>query len=1397
MKKYILQFCLLLTLLCPVALRANGYVIINQVMYDTPLSEVQNAANPGNGEFIELYNAGTKPVNLNGWTLLSLSGKGETLTFPNNTTIQSGGYLLLARRNGKSNTFAIDGFYTISSTNVSILYQNQIALANEKETLVLLNANKDTVDYIYYDGDANKKNNPGRLHAENATDLECANGDACVSLHRTWVEFDGEGHAIPAISKWETNKVSFGSSLVQESSYYEDYLLTTNDEGMGQTLPTGENYVITITPLNPTSRIDIENGRPHLSSAVRTRTSIQYMDGLGRAEETIALGITPDGKDLVSVAEYYGKKQVSRQWLPIEMQTEGQRIDLAAVKEHAIADYGDASPYAETRYDKAAHKVEQTRPGKDYQKRPKKEEHGFNAVNEVRNFIVSDMDGSLRLDGYYAVATLHKTTVTDEDGHSVVTYTDKQGRKIMDLHGTSEVYYVYDNLGRLRYMLPNISGKIISGDSYRWDNEILKAAAYCYNYDKRGNMICKRLPGCEPQYMVYDIMGQLVLKQDGNQRKSNKWTLCSYDDMGRNVYLAEVVLSQQLLESLVSMFANEKQVGEKAMTLLGLNSKSMLIENFYDTYDNVIEGDLAFKQEAGYEKKSDNTIGLLTGTRVYNLSEKGYTTTVNYYDTKGRVIQSRSRRSADGRPTVSNTLYNFDGSVAQTLTVQGSGKDQVTEQYRYTYDHAGRAQRVYYKLNNQKKETTLSEFSYDKLGHLAQNLLCNQQDKVDYTYDMRGMLTSINNKNFSERLYYADNLPTIQGAQPTACYNGNIAASIVSQYNSQPRASSYSYDSQNRLLNMQGGPIKESFTYDNTGNILSIRRENFGRVMDDLRFGYDNDGNKLLAVQDLGNNVDRPNCIEYHNMSFGQPKMYYDANGNLVADRDRDIRKIDYNVLNLPTSVEFSNGEKIVNYYNAAGQKYKSITYSIPQTVSHPSPNVVSHLYAVDSMDYHEVAYYGNVEVHKKRVGNGITTYTTIHNSIGYVNVGYPYFGHLCYYIKDHLGNNCVVVNSATGKVEQNTAYYATGVPTQTEPSAFAQNDSRGVQPYLYNGKEFVETPSNEYNVYDYGFRGYYATIGRFTSMDPLCEQTPWQSPYAYAGNNFVNCIDYMGLMKVGPTTFTHAGGSFGPEITDIFGGGLVGGITITDEDFWEAWLQREGIDLFSYHDSFGGGGGGGGFGITTMSGLGTGILGGGPQVLNYIVIDSHGNLLGGENNDDNLIYLDESGKWKPGDGVDGLEPVGNMMGSYSDYMFWIGIGHRAPGLYWGQYSVTVSVGIGIQYGFATPYGSMKGNFLSLEVFSYTHYLEKGKNDVSDWFAKNGEARINALELGIGQFGCGYSTKFELTGEMRAVPGTHTSFIKFGPFSIDAQGYFSYSYSIAYYGSLTVTISGNAYYGGY
>ena len=93
--------------------------------------------------------------------------------------------------------------------------------------------------------------------------------------------------------------------------------------------------------------------------------------------------------------------------------------------------------------------------------------------------------------------------------------------------------------------------------------------------------------------------------------------------------------------------------------------------------------------------------------------------------------------------------------------------------------------------------------------------------------------------------------------------------------------------------------------------------------------------------------------------------------------------------------------------------------------------------------------------------------------------------------IKDLLGNiRETYVHPEAGYKEciQRMQYYPSGLPWE-----YVYNSS--AQPWKYNGKEFVEM--HGYDVYEYGARGYYATIGRFTSIDPLCEQTPWQSPYA------------------------------------------------------------------------------------------------------------------------------------------------------------------------------------------------------------------------------------------------------------------------------------------------------------
>lgn len=103
---------------------------------------------------------------------------------------------------------------------------------------------------------------------------------------------------------------------------------------------------------------------------------------------------------------------------------------------------------------------------------------------------------------------------------------------------------------------------------------------------------------------------------------------------------------------------------------------------------------------------------------------------------------------------------------------------------------------------------------------------------------------------------------------------------------------------------------------------------------------------------------------------------------------------------------------------------------------------------------------------------------------------------------KNHIGNICAVVNSMQDTAVQSTLYYASGVP-------LARSFGRDVQPYLYNGKEFIE--AHGLNEYDSKARMYYAPIMRTTTMDPLCEKYYNLSPYAWCGNNLVNVVDVNG----------------------------------------------------------------------------------------------------------------------------------------------------------------------------------------------------------------------------------------------------------------------------------------------
>jgi len=59
---------------------------------------------------------------------------------------------------------------------------------------------------------------------------------------------------------------------------------------------------------------------------------------------------------------------------------------------------------------------------------------------------------------------------------------------------------------------------------------------------------------------------------------------------------------------------------------------------------------------------------------------------------------------------------------------------------------------------------------------------------------------------------------------------------------------------------------------------------------------------------------------------------------------------------------------------------------------------------------------------------------------------------------------------------------------------------------WKYQGKEHEEELG--LNTYDFGARNYMPDLGRWTTVDPLAEDTPSWSPYVYVHNNPINMID-------------------------------------------------------------------------------------------------------------------------------------------------------------------------------------------------------------------------------------------------------------------------------------------------
>lgn len=361
---------------------------------------------------------------------------------------------------------------------------------------------------------------------------------------------------------------------------------------------------------------------------------------------------------------------------------------------------------------------------------------------------------------------------------------------------------------------------------------------------------------------------------------------------------------------------------------------------------------------------------------------------------------------------------------------------------------------------------------------------------------------------FAMEFHYQDeNQPLDAPSQ----YNGNIAWTKWQVKGRPANYYGYRYDEIDRLkkatfaedILQQGMVVSNKYTvdspeqyikYDKRGNIQLLRRNGgigscelngsggFGwGMVDQLDYRY-NAANQLDTLLDAN---DQDGGIRYQ-----QSSMEYDDNGNLIKDTGKEISMIEYNHLNLPKKVTFTQGtvEGTIEWsYDAKG--VKQVKKVNGTTVKEYLPSGVEY-----DGDKIEAIYHAE--------GRIIPMYNpeipTLIDSFRYEWV-----------IRDHLGNGRVYfgdldedakvdVGGAESEIMQEEHYYPFGLNHQGPfyPTRPVQNN------YQYNNKELNEEFG--LNWLDYGARFYSPALGRFPGVDPLADHprlNSW-SPYTYTFDN-------------------------------------------------------------------------------------------------------------------------------------------------------------------------------------------------------------------------------------------------------------------------------------------------------
>jgi RHS repeat-associated protein len=444
--------------------------------------------------------------------------------------------------------------------------------------------------------------------------------------------------------------------------------------------------------------------------------------------------------------------------------------------------------------------------------------------------------------------------------------------------------------------------------------------------------------------------------------------------------------------------------------------------------------------------------------------------------------------------------YDAGGRITKRALVRAGSP---VAEYTATYDAAGRGETftapggVTLTRTHDGPFRVREEWSGPVAGHVAltpdaalrpASERVNDAHEVAFAHDPDGFLTAAGDLTIARDAVTGLPTGTSLGVVSDAWEHDGFGAvrAYSARANGDARyAATFTRDDLGRITETvettASGERRLAYTYDTADRLTEVRHD--GALVE--QYAYDANGNRTSAT--LGTSSTATYDAHDRLLTHGPASLVHDANGRLVERTQGPQRTTyRYDAFGNLDGVTLPDGRVVSYVLDPRGRR---IGKRVDGTL------VQGFLYAGDFRPVAELDGAGTVVARFVYAGGAVPAYV--------VKGGVAFR-----LVTDEVGSVRMVLNAATGAVEQRIEYDGFGgITSQT---------SAGFQPFGFAGG----LHDRDTGLVHLGAREYDPATGRFTTPDPIRFAGGDTNLYVYAGNDPVNRVDPLGLFDVDWNSF-------------------------------------------------------------------------------------------------------------------------------------------------------------------------------------------------------------------------------------------------------------------------------------